>query len=239
MNRVKEGGGWEFLLKIREPAFTWNPASGCNNIDCAIRKRGVCWAQHTVKRLGRICPICPSFKPHMHDGFGGTPNRLWEPHNYYTPAAITSVSTGDLFGLPDWMISVIVGLMDDTLWHIYATLTKMPQRAHRFSPYPPNIWFGVGVNEQADVWRLDELQKIKAQLKWAIFEPLYSAIDYDLTFLDWIIVGPQSRPNLQPKREWVQSILNNAEDVPVFMKSTLDWHLPKRREPPRLHEEKQ
>jgi len=65
---------------------------------------------------------------------------------------------------------------------------------------------------------------------WAIFEPLYSSIDYDLTWLDWIIIGPQSSPEVQPEEEWVQSIIDNAEGVPIFMKSSLRYE-PLRREP--------
>jgi hypothetical protein len=40
LNRAKEGGGLEFLNFLAPPrkGFTWNPASGCNNLDCGARK---------------------------------------------------------------------------------------------------------------------------------------------------------------------------------------------------------
>lgn len=229
MNRAK-GGGWEFLEVTGLPGFTWNPASGCNILDCAVRRRGVCWAEKIVKRLGHICSLCPSFIPHMHDGTRGTPNRLDEPLKRKKRAVITPVSTGDLFGLPHKMMAVILDIIEQASWHIFPILTKAPQNARLFR-YPSNVWFGVTVNEQADTWRLDKLRKIEAPIRWAIFEPLYSAIDYDLSWLDWIVIGPQTRPELQPEKAWVQSILDNAPSVSIFMKSTLRWS-PKRRERP-------
>jgi len=213
--------------------FTWNPASGCNNLwGCAVRRRGACWAERIVKRLGRVCPLCPTFEPHLHDGRGGTPNRLSEPLRRKRPSTITPVSTGDLFGLPRPMTYWIMETVWSSPWHLYALLTKLPHRARLFR-YPDHVWFGVTVNEQNDVWRLYELERIEVAFRWAIFEPLYSAIDRDLSFLDWIVIGPQTRPTLQPRREWVQSILDNAPDVPVFMKPTLDWS-PRREESPRV-----
>jgi len=226
MNRAK-GGGWEFLEVTGCPGYTWNPASGCDNLNCAVRKRGVCWAEKIVKRLGHVCHWCPSFRPHMHL------DRLFEPFQLKKPAVITPVSTGDLFGLPSHMTRNIMDTVKGASWHTFATLTKMPQNAHKFSPFPENVWFGVTVNEQEDTWRLDELREIEAPVRWVIFEPLYSAIDHDLSWLDWIVLGPQTRPELQPKKEWVQSVLDNAPEVPIFMKSTLDW-TPKRRDGPVL-----
>jgi len=237
MNRVKKGSGWEFLLAIRKRAFTWNPASGCSNYNCAVRQRGACWAEKIVKRLGHICPLCPSFVPHIHDGRNGTPNRMDEASKLRKPSVITPVSTGDLFGLNPEQIDRILAEIEFASWHIFATLTKMPQNAHAFNPFPNNVFFGVSVNSQLDTWRLDELKRIKAPVKWAIFEPLYSAIDYDLSWLDWIITGPQTRPSVQPKKEWIESILNNASGVPIFMKSTLGWSSPKLRMGPMIEKE--
>lgn len=230
MNRAKVGG-WEFLDSMMPPrlGFTWSPASGCNITDCAVRKRGVCWAEKTVKRLGQFCPLCPGFRPHLHDGTRGTPNRLHEPLDRKKPSVITPVSTGDLFGLPYKMTQRILDVIEEASWHIFPTLTKAPQHAWFHLNVPDNIRFGVTVNEQADTWRLDYARKCFSKT-WAIFEPLYSPIDYDLSFLDWIVIGHQTNPEVQPEEEWVQSILDNAEGVPVFMKSNLRYW-PLRREP--------
>ena len=229
MNRAKDGG-WAFLEATGLPGYTWNPASGCSISDCAVRERGACWAERIVKRLGRFCPLCPTFEPHIHF------DRLEEPLKLKKPAVITPVSTGDLFGL-GWLITKpILQAIWRAPWHTFAILTKAPQNAARYI-FPENVWFGVTVNESADVWRLDILQGIHASIRWAIFEPLYSAVDYgDLSWLDWIVIGPQTRPELQPEREWVQGILDAAPGVPGWMKEGLDWG-PLRREVPKLVEE--
>ena len=223
MNRAK-GGGWEFLDYLDPPrlGFTWSAGSGCKIKGCAVRREGVCWAEKIVKRLGQFCPLCPSFEPHLHDGTRGTPDRLSQPLDRKKPSVITPVSTGDLFGFPPEMTQRILDVIEEASWHIFATLTKAPQHAWPFK-FPDNVWFGTTINEQADTWRLDEVRKHVFSKTWAIFEPLYGPIDYDLTFLDWIIIGHQTNPEVQPKEEWVQSILDNAKGVPIFMKSSLEF----------------
>ncbi len=230
MNRAK-GGGWEFLDHLCPPrlGFTYTGASGCNIVTCAVRKRGVCYAERGVKRLRKFCPLCPTFIPHLHDGETGTPDRINEPLERKIPSVIAPVSTGDLFGLPEDMTALLLAIIEKADWHIFTILTKAPQNAHHYT-YPNNVWFGVSINEQSDTWRLDELKKIRSKHKWMIAEPLYSEIDYDLTFLDWIIIGHQTRPELQPERAWVKGILERSQGVPVFMKGSLRYE-PLRREP--------
>lgn len=231
MNRAK-GGGWGFLDYLAPPrlGFTWSGGSGCKIEDCACRRRGVCWAKKIVKRLGQFCPLCPSFVPHLHDGENGTPDRLNQPLDRKKPSVITPVSTGDLFGLPYKMTERILDVIEEASWHIFATLTKAPQLAWPFK-FPDNVWFGTTINEQADTWRLDITRKHVLSKTWAIFEPLYSPIDYDLTFLNWIVVGGQTGPTLYPKKEWVQSVVDNAGNVPIFIKSNLRGFSNKRESP--------
>lgn len=234
MNRAK-GGGWEFLEVTGRPGYTWSCGSGCTGHGCACYLKGVCWAQRIVKRLGHICPLCPNFKPHVHDGTQGTPNRLSEPRYLKKPAVITPMSTGDLFCLPYNDVLKILDIIRVASWHIFAIFTKMPRVARQFNPYPENVWFMITVNGQGDVWRLDRLEKIKAPIRGAIFEPLYGPVRYDLSWLDWIIIGPQTKPILQPDKAWVQGIIDNAPGVPVFMKSTLAGD-PKMRRGPQILE---
>jgi len=65
------------------------------------------------------------------------------------------------------------------------------------------------------------LGKINASKKYCLFEPLYGPIDYDLSWLDLIVIGPQTAPLHQPKKEWVESIVRNAGSAPIFFKSKL------------------
>lgn len=64
-------------------------------------------------------------------------------------------------------------------------------------------------------------------MKFVSFEPLYEDLSFvDLQGIDWIIVGAQTRPNLQPRPEWVGSLALNASKsgIPVFMKNNLPNH---------------
>lgn len=214
MNPVREGSGWEHLLEIARieglsSAFTWNPAVGCSNVDCEVRRRGKCWAMMMAKRFGF------DFEPHL------IPERLDEPRMLKKPAVITPVSMGDLFGLKESDIKAILDVINDCKRHVFAILTKLPDVGIKFSPYPKNVWFGVTVNSQNDVWRLDILQKISARRKYCVFEPLYSPIHYPLSWLDLVVIGPQNYPLVQPQKSWVESVIENAKGTRIFYKSKL------------------
>ena len=214
MNRVKEGSGWEHLIEIAriegfDGAYTWNPCVGCNNEDCEVRRRGKCWAMMLAKRFGWY------FKPRL------ISERLKEPFKVRRPVVITPVSMGDLFGQKRNDIHTVLRVISECEWHRFAILTKMPQHALDFNPYPDNIWFGVTVNHQKDVWRVDLLRKIRAPRKYCLFEPLYGPINYDLSWLDLIVIGPQNYPTIQPEKEWVKSIIRQANGARIYLKSKL------------------
>jgi len=214
MNKVNKGSGWEHLLEIAKieglnRAFTWNPAVGCSGSGCEVKARGVCWAEKMANRFGW------SFEPHL------IPERLDELLRARKPAVITPVSMGDLFGLSKSDIQKILSVIKRCPQHIFAILTKLPQNATRFNPYPKNVWFGVTVNRQADVWRLDILRKVESPKKYCLFEPLYSSIHYPLMWLDLIVIGPQNYPLVQPDKRWVESVVRNAGNANVYFKSNL------------------
>lgn len=214
MNRVKANSGWEHLLEIAKieglrRAYTWNPARGCNGIGCEVYQHGKCWAAMMAKRFGW------DFKPQFF------PEKLGEPWKVKEPSVITPVSMGDLFGLMPKHVKLIEDVIWNCIRHVFAILTKLPQNASKY--WPDNVWFGVTVNSQKDTWRLKILDKISAKRKYCLFEPLYGPINFDLSFLDLIVIGPQNYPILQPKSEWVESIINNAGTVRIFLKSNLTF----------------
>jgi len=219
VNRVRRGSGWEHLLEIGRiegitTAFTSNPYGGCHGVGCEVRKREVCWAErYALQRLK-----WKSFEPQIRN--------LGEFDKWMKrkkPAVITPVSMGDLFGLKRLYTEHVLYYIKLCSWHVFAPLTKLPQNALRFNPYPINVWFGVTVNIQDDIWRLELLQEIDAPKKYVLLEPLYGPIDYDFSWLDLIIIGPQTKPMLQPKKEWIQGVLDNCRGTKVFLKSTLSF----------------
>jgi protein gp37 len=72
---------------------------------------------------------------------------------------------------------------------------------------------------------------IIAKLKFISFEPLLEDVmDMPLIFgggiipqADWVIIGSQTKPYNPPKIEWVQAIVEAADEagVPVFQKDNL------------------
>jgi len=167
--------------------------------------------------------------------------RLEEPLHLHRPAAISAVTTGDIFGLNADHVRAVLDVVERAWLHAFPTLTKLPNRAEALISagtitIPKNFMFGVTVNRQEDIWRLHVLEEIEAPFKWACFEPLYGPVDYDLSWLDWIVIGPQTRPTLQPEREWVDGILEaSGGRVPIYMKSKLDHpEAPYSKEGPRI-----
>lgn len=150
------------------------------------------------------------------------PEKLHEPYSVKKPAVITPVSVGDLFGLTLPQFRLVWRIIELADWHVYALLTKLPNVALDYLPMrlKGKIWFGVTVNSQKDVWRLDMIRRLEVK-KYCLLEPLYGPIDYDLSFLDLIVIGPQNYPTVQPKKEWVESVVKNSGEAKIYFKSKL------------------
>jgi len=107
--------------------------------------------------------------------------------------------------------------------HRFYLLTKQSQRLLTFK-YPPNVWLGVTVNRKVDLHRIDDLRKTNAKVKFISFEPLMEELgEVDLTGIDWIIIGAQTRPEVQPEMDWVNDIMCTANKlkIPIFCKNNL------------------
>jgi protein gp37 len=68
------------------------------------------------------------------------------------------------------------------------------------------------------------LRQVKCKWHIASFEPLYEDLsDVKLEGIDWVIIGAQTRPNLQPNEEWVYKLSSQASalGIPVFWKDNL------------------
>ena len=235
------GLDWRLLdlnpTKIEYLQYTWNPLVGCSGIGCAVAK--ACWARGQAKRqkpkyaeeapikgeLVRGCQDCYDFKPHYHL------ERVNQPLLVKKPARIGVCFMGDLFDKSALLspLQRIFNVMGAAFWHTFIVLTKQPQNIPLDLVFPSNVWLGVSVNLQADLWRVEELKKRKAALKFVSFEPLFEEITdlhhswLDLSGIDWVIIGAQKRPNLQPEEQWVGNLIMKAFDAgaKVFLKNNL------------------
>jgi len=112
----------------------------------------------------------------------------------------------------------------EAFWHTFVILTKQPQNIPEGFDFPRNVWLGVSVNCKADLWRIDKLRETNAFVKFVSFEPLQEDLgSVNLNGVCWIVIGAQTRPNVQPKSDWVESLMLQCREhsIPIFMKSNL------------------
>jgi protein gp37 len=206
---------------------TWNPQVGCSGVNCAVSRD--CWARGQAKRRKHDCPDCYTFKPHLHL------ERMNQPLSLKTPSKIGVNFMGDTFddlisnsfeGLSYW--GSLLSVIEKASWHRFMLFTKQPQNIPDCLSFPKNLIVCVSVNRLKDLWRVAALKKSKAVLKGISAEPLLEDIAQAIDFkgIDWLTIGAQTRPDFQPQKEWVVSLVDRAicSGVPVFLKRNLvDW----------------
>ncbi len=118
---------------------------------------------------------------------------------------------------------------------IFQILTKRPERImqpeeNRLLPWAPwekpwpNVWLGVSVENPDYLWRVDELRKIPAHVRFISAEPLLARlVGLNLTGIDWVIVGGESGSGFRPMpHQWAREILGlcKAQGVAFFFKQS-------------------
>src|SRR3972149_4708096 len=208
--------------------YTLNVVIGCSGEGCAVR--GKCWAMGQAKRRKGKCKDdrCYRFVPHDH------PERLEEPLHVMKSSRIGLNFSGETFDMNlenrELIWFGLCGMMRRAARHTFVVLTKQPQNVPEDEnfPLPENLWLGVSVNCKKDLWRIDALRKIALSVnavKFVSFEPLYEDLgDVSLSGINWVIIGAQKRPNVQPEREWIINICRIAAKVgaKMFLKNNLD-----------------
>ena len=123
-------------------------------------------------------------------------------------------------------------VMRNSSWHRFLCLTKQSENmkvfAEDWQAIPDNVCMGVSVNRKVDLHRIDDLREIDAKVKCVSTEPLLEdlAPDINLEGINWLIIGAQTRPDLQPYEIWVHDLINKADalGIPIFLKNNLkDW----------------
>jgi protein gp37 len=133
----------------------------------------------------------------------------------------------DLFheAIPDSFIRDIFAVMNNCPRHTFQILTKRSRRMLRLSKelrWSKNIWLGITVEDQNNLYRIGELSQSPARIKFISCEPLLGPISFSrLDEISWIIVGGESGPDARPmKQEWVTSIRDQClrANIPFFFK---------------------
>ena len=69
-------------------------------------------------------------------------------------------------------------------------------------------WLGTSIENDKVLYRLNELKKVKAAIKFISFEPLIGpVVKVNLKGIHWAIAGGESGPHHRPiKKEWIHEI---------------------------------
>lgn len=200
---------------------SWNPYHGCEMTDCKVGKN--CWAYKRAKMLGanpkvKGYPAKDPFRPVFEI------NKLDIPLKRKKPTRWDTCFMGDIAYCAEGWLSDIHDVVRSCPQHIFYFLTKLPDKlADKGLVWPDNAWVGVTVNCQDDTWRIQELKRIHCKNRWVSFEPLYSSVIPYLDGVDFVVIGAQSNPELQPNKKWVDNIIHMAEyrGIPIFIKPNL------------------
>lgn len=208
------------ISKIEWTESTWNPVTGCTKISPGCQN---CYAERFAMRLkaAKNPSYLNGFKLTLHERV------LSHPLKWRKPQCIFVNSMSDLFheDVPDEFIFDIFDVMNRANWHRYQILTKRSERLLELNDklnWAPHIWMGVTVEDSNYTFRVEQLLKTSANIKFLSLEPLLSSINnLDLTGIDWVIVGGESGPHARPMKPiWVTSIRDQCQEykIPFFFK---------------------
>ena len=211
--------------KIEWTDATWNPLRGCTKISPGCKH---CYAETFAERFRGV-------KGHPYEqGFDLrlVPEKLAEPFHWPGPRTVFVNSMSDLFqpGVPDPYIEDVVNVMVEANWHTYQVLTKRSERLRdllstklKLAAKHRHIWWGVSVEDRRyGLPRIEHLQAAPAAVKFLSIEPLLQDLgDFDISGIDWAIVGGESghgARSMEP--EWVERILKlcRSQKVDFFFK---------------------
>lgn len=139
---------------------------------------------------------------------GSPAEEIWEPlagpgAKPAAPAAwadsrlVSVVPEPDLFGpdVPLETIESVVATIGSTPRHNYLILTTRAKRllvlGNEGLRFPANMWVGVRVESEADVWRAEDLLRCNTPRPWVAAEPLAGPLpSLPVAMFSWIVCGP-------------------------------------------------
>ena len=194
---------------------TWNPVTGCTKISPGCK---FCYAQRMANRLHAMGNrrYLNNFKMTLHEDL------LEVPLKWRGARRIFVNSMSDLFhaSVPDDFIVRVFECMQKAHWHTFQVLTKRSDRLASLSkviPWPRNVWMGVSVENSDYTYRVNDLAKVPAAVRFLSVEPLLGPISrLPLKRIDWVIAGGESGPRARRcDPEWVRAIRDRCVDAGV------------------------
>ncbi|MBI5266046.1 MAG: phage Gp37/Gp68 family protein [candidate division Zixibacteria bacterium] len=201
--------------RIEWTESTWNPVTGCSKVSPGCDH---CYADRMAKRLQGmgVHKYRNGFEVTLH------PSELEAPLRWRKPQIIFVNSMSDLFHpqVPFAYVEQIFDVMRRANHHVFQILTKRSKQLVRAADkldWPPNVWMGVTVESQPYTFRINDLRKTKAAVKFLSLEPLLGPlVNLDLHEIDWAIVGGESGPGARPMdKKWVRDIRRQCREQSV------------------------
>lgn len=201
--------------KIEWTELTWNPTTGCNKVSQGCK---FCYAEVMAKRLKAMgqAKYSNGFRLTLHE------DTLKIPYTWKSPKIVFVNSMSDLFHekIPFEFINRVFNVMNDNPQHVFQVLTKRADlllKYHKELNWTHNIWMGVSIENEDELWRVNYLRKIKAKTKFLSCEPLLGSLTkLNLKKINWVIVGGESGRKPRPmKAEWVYEIYDKCEKANV------------------------
>ncbi|HUV38710.1 MAG TPA: phage Gp37/Gp68 family protein [Planctomycetota bacterium] len=199
---------------------SWNPVTGCSKVSPGCAN---CYAERLARRLKAMG------QHNYRHGFRVTchEHALDIPLHWRRPQMVFVNSMSDLFHekVPFAFIAKVFDVMRSGRRHIFQVLTKRSERLAELDAkidWPDNVWMGVSVENADYTFRIDQLRRTGAHVKFLSLEPLLGPLpDLDLDDIDWVIVGGESGPGARPmEKEWVLDLRDQCAlgEVPFFFK---------------------
>lgn len=206
--------------RIEWTGSTWNPVTGCDKVSPGCEH---CYAERMARRLKAmgVHKYRNGFKPTIH------PEVLEAPLKLKTGQTIFVNSMSDLFHdeVPFEFVEQIFDVMARCPQHTFQILTKRSKKLARVFhklTWPENVWMGVTVESSHYRFRINDLRKTSARVKFLSLEPLIAPIpEIDLAGIDWVVVGGESGPGARPmEKEWAIDLRDQckSQKVPFFFK---------------------
>jgi protein gp37 len=200
------------LSSIEWTEVTWNPVTGCSKISPGCKH---CYAERMAERLQAMG------SPRYRNGFKVTlqEDLVELPMQWRQPKVIFVNSMSDLFhkNVPGDFIVKVFDTMRRAHWHTFQILTKRSDRLLSlapFLPWPKNVWMGVSVENQQYFFRIRDLARVPAAVRFLSLEPLLAPLPrLPLHGIDWVIVGGESGPGAREmKKDWVREIRRQCSE---------------------------
>ena len=202
---------------------TWNPSWGCDAVSAGCDN---CYAERLANRLAGHFQVelkPNALKPATIRKLGP----IKEDDGTVRPRLVFVNSMSDIFHekIPDSWLDQCFDIMENMPGTIWQMLTKRPVRMKNYATArygkhgsPPNLWFGVSVEDNNVKGRLNVLRRIEHQIGCTAFvsiEPLIGSVsEIDLEHISWVIIGGESGYHRrQMMIAWVYTAISKAREA--------------------------